>query len=168
MIPVYNMDNQINVMLDRMMASRTSLRAEFSAYTTPYFTSGLDWLEIDALVVSHIDRWHQRIKIVNGAGEYVPGRLNSGAPLDVIHANGMEAIDGFTNESYSDYGGSRAVTSLDHWVVTQLRARIYLAMSIGHWTNMAELAVGLGAGVYNVHNVGKEEDVHARLYGGGG
>lgn len=32
---------------------------------------------------------------------------------------------------------------------------------------MAELAVGLGVGVYNVHIVEKEEEVQARLYGGG-
>lgn len=40
-------------------------------------------------------------------------------------------------------------------------------MLIGHWTNMAELAVGLGVGVYNVHNVEREEEVQARLLGGG-
>lgn len=114
-------------------------------------------------------RWHQRIertRIVDAAGEYVPRRLNSGAPLDVIHAYGMEAIAGIS-DLCSDYCGSRAGTSLDHRVVTQLRARRYPVISIGHRTNMAELAVGLGIGVYNVHNVEKEEGVHTRLYGGG-
>lgn len=99
-VRVYNIDIQINVMLDRMMTSRTSLRAEFSAYTSSDFTSGIDWL--DAPIVSLIVRWHQRIestRIVDGAGEYVPGRLNSRAPLDVIHEYGMEAVDGITNES---------------------------------------------------------------------
>lgn len=163
------MDEQINTMLDRMMSSHTSLRAEFSAYTTPYYSSGLDWLEVDALVVSLIVRWHQRIegtRVVNGNGEYLPERLNTGALLDVLQEYQMRAIDGITDDSYSDYGGSRAVTSMDHRVVTQLRARRYPTMLIGHWTNMAELAVGLGVGVYNVHNVEKEE-VQARLFGGG-
>lgn len=168
-IPVYNMDEQINTMLDRMMASHTSLRSEFSSYTTPYFTSGLDWLDVDALVVSLIVRWHQRIegtRVVDEAGNYLPERLNSGAPLDVLQEYQMQAIDGITQESYHDFGGSRAVTSMDHRVVTQLRARRYPAMLIGHWTNMAELAVGLEVGVYNLHNVEKEEEVQARLHGG--
>lgn len=39
--PVYNMDEQINTMLDHMMTSHTSLRSEFASYTTPYSTSGL-------------------------------------------------------------------------------------------------------------------------------
>lgn len=119
-IPVYNMDEQINTMLDRMMSSHTSLRAEFSSYTTPYFSSGLDWLELDSLLVSIIVRWHQRIegaRVTDAAGNYMPGRLNSGAPLDVLTEYGMVAVDGITNDSYRDYGGSRAVTSLDHRVV---------------------------------------------------
>lgn len=101
-IPVYNMDEQINVMLDRMMSSHTSLRAEFSAYTTPYFSSGLDWLEVDALVVSLVVRWHQRIegtRVVDGNGEYLPERLNTGAPLDVLQEYQMRAVEGITNES---------------------------------------------------------------------
>lgn len=79
----------------------------------------------------------------------------------------MDAIDGITVDSYRDYGGSRAVTSLDHRVVTQLRARRYPSIYTGHWSNMAELAVGLGVGVYNVHNVEKEEALQARLFEGG-
>lgn len=134
-IPVYNMDEQINTMFDRMMALHTSLRSEFASYTTPYFTSGLDWLEVDALVVSLIVRWHQRIEgtsVVNGVGEYLSVRLNSRAPLDVLQEYQMQAIDGITKESYCDFGGSRDVTSIDHRVVTQLRARRYPAMLIVH------------------------------------
>lgn len=121
-------------------------------------------------MVNLIVRWHQRIestRVVGANGDYLPGRLNTGAPLDVLQEYGMQAMDGITNESYSDFGGSRAVTSLDHRFVSQLRARRYPSISIGHWSNTAELAVGLGVGIYNVHNVERAEEVKARLMGGG-
>lgn len=61
-IPVYNIDEQINTMLDRMMSSHTNLRSEFSAYTAPYFSSGLDWLEVDSLLVSIVVRGTSELK----------------------------------------------------------------------------------------------------------
>lgn len=141
-----------------------NLRAQFSDLARAYLTTGFNWLEIDTLVTAILQRFLQRIEGFRAGRDQ--DRVNTGAPSHILEAYGLVPMPGLTPDSYQDYGVEHAVTAMDMRATTRGRARRNPVVLIGTWTNIAEIAVGTGYGVYDVHNVENNPVISARLTSG--
>ena len=73
---------------------------------------------------------------------------------------GPNALD----SDYSNFGGTKAVTGLDHRVARLAKARGYPIMRIGSWQNVADLAFAVGMGVYDTFNVEALDRILERIF----
>lgn len=162
--PIVDMDMHITDILERVLSSPRNLRAQFSDHARPYFSTGFNWLEIDTLVTALIPRFHQRVE--GNRADRNAHRFNTGAPSDILEACNMVPMPGLAPDSYNDYGGEFTVTAMDMRPTTRGRARRNPVLMIGCWSNMAEIAVGTGYGVYDVHNVENYVSCVARMESG--
>lgn len=162
--PLLDIDAHLIDIIENCLASPTNLRQQFTDYARPYFSTGFNWLEIDTIITAILPRFHQRIE--GSRNNRAAPRLNTGAPSDILEAYGLEPMSGLTPDSFQDYGGNFSVTAIDMRPTTRGRARRNPVVMMGCWTNMAEIAVGTGFGVYDVHNVENVNAYQARMESG--
>ena len=62
-----------------------------------------------------------------------------------------------------DFGGTKAVTGLDHRVARLAKARAYPIIRIGSWRNAADLAFAMNMGVYDTFNVESDGRILERI-----
>ena len=146
---VYAVNAQISRVLEAVLNSRTSLRAAFESYATPFLNGKLGWLEVDALVTALTVRWHQRVEGVVTVG--YADRRHYGAPPHALRAMGCvpATLDDGEPIEHEAYGASGAVNGMDCRFRSRQCARMFPHVTVGCWSNMAELAVCTGLAVYN-------------------
>ncbi|AGW80478.2 putative coat protein [Leptopilina boulardi Toti-like virus] len=145
-----------------ILNSKRGLRAAFTAYANPYFKGGFNWIEVESIINVLTVRFHQRVE-----AEYdiaAKKKLAYGAPADVLKMMGLDAAPSVTTDSFADYGGANAVSPVDHRCVRRIMARTYPAVSIGSWSNMAEVALCTGWACYNTFNAEKVELIAMRMF----
>lgn len=74
--------------------------------------------------------------------------------------------DVHTGRRYTHYGGRAVVSAVDHRMVARHRARDNPMITVGYWSNYAELAVMTGYAAYDIHNVENQDAITRRLRAG--
>ena len=143
-VQLHDFDEAIRNVVFDSLGAKENLKLAFEAHTKPYFHSGLDWLEICSLVTAVTLRWHQRIETI--AGGLWTERFSVGAPPAVLTDMGLKMAKDAREDDYHDFGGTKAVLSLDHRVARLVKARGYPIFRLGNWKNGADLAFALGMG----------------------
>jgi hypothetical protein len=161
---VWNMNNVISTLLRNALACRWSLRKDFDEFVCPMILGGINWLEVDSLVNLLTIRYHQRVE-----GVKINPKLDTmyiGAPRYTLQKMGLLPSLHIESDSYSDYGAANAVTALDHRVCSRIQARQYPIVSIGVWTNLAELGITSGLVYFLSYNTEDAENIRYRLTSG--
>ena len=120
-VQIQDLDEAVRNIIFDSLGAKENLKLAFEAHSRPYFYSGWDWLEICSLVTAITVRWHQRVETI--AGGTWEERFSVGAPPSVLRAMELKTAEGAQDIDYFDFGGTKAVLSLDHRVARLVKAR---------------------------------------------
>ena len=161
-VQLYDLDDTIRNIITDTLTAKENLKLAFQAHTNPYFDSRLNWLEICSLVAVATVRWHQWVETITP--NTWDNRYSTGAPPAVLLAMKLKTGPNALDSDYSNFGGTKAVTGLDHRVARLAKARGYPIMRIGSWQNVADLAFAVGMGVYDTFNVEALDRILERIF----
>ncbi|RZF42034.1 hypothetical protein LSTR_LSTR006627 [Laodelphax striatellus] len=156
-------NNLIQDMVRTVITYPTSLRKEFDHVFGTIMNGGGNWLEVDMLLGLLTIRYPPRLE---GRSHYVGAnvpleKIHQGAPCEVLAALGL--VEAGNHIDTTAYSKDICVNAFDMVTAPREVAHNTPVITMGEWSNIAEIAITLRLAWYDVFNVENKIEIANRV-----
>lgn len=152
-------------MLERVLSGQESVKGVFNTVFSRYCSGSMNWGEIHMLVSFLITRFPRKPDFTKKGGAISVGRVPKEVGKKLMANSGAAGEEITYQPGYEWYDHDFAVTAFNQVFTTAKKAKANPCVTIGSWSNVAELAISLGICLYNCTNAETTDTVKMGLNG---